>query len=100
MLLHQQVSLEKKSKVKKSLSVSATFMPMTAVREKAVENAKVGKYGENPGTSTRTGEDDKNPGSNLAQGLFIQYPITFWKKFILILFDQGSAINAVYLIFA
>ena len=72
-------------------------MPVTKTREEAVKTAeaietvKVGK----------NGKENKSEYPNLVQVLCIQYPITFWKKFVsvLTLFDSGSEVNAIYLTF-
>ena len=51
--------------------VLATSMPVTATRKEAVENIRVGKNGENLGTTIGTGKDGKNLGTNFIRVLFI-----------------------------
>ena len=87
------MSLEKETKVKKLVFVLATSMPVTIVRKEMVENAENSK---NLRTAAEAGEDGKNPRSNLAQVPSIQYLITFKKKFLSVLFDSNSEVNAIY----
>lgn len=74
--------------------VPAIFMSVIATRKKAVEAAGAGEDSEKS-------KGDKYLG-NFAQVLYIRYPITFRKKFIpvLVLFDSGSEVNAIYPTFA
>lgn len=68
---------------------------MTAARKEASRNVKTGKTGEN-------GKNSKNKdlGTNLVQISYIQYPITFQKQSVSILFDSENEVNAIYLTFA
>ena len=77
--LYQQVFLESKKRVKKQVTVLATSIPKTVAKKKAV---------------------GENPRFNLARVLCIHYPINFRKKSMLVLFDWGSKVNAVYPTFA
>ena len=45
-------------------------------------------------------EDDENPRSNLAQVLYIRYPINFGTKSVSILLDSSNKVNAVCPTFA
>ena len=69
--------------------VLATFMLVTAAKKKAVENAQI----------IKTGENGAYLGTKLIQILYIQYPITYWKKSILALFDLSNEVNTIYSIF-
>ena len=85
--------LKYKKIVKKLELVLATFIPMIVVRKKMVENAK----------STRAGKDNEDGEYliiNLAQVLYIECLITFWKKFMLALLNSDSKINSIYPTFA
>ena len=77
--LLQQISSKSKERVKKLVTVLATFTPVTVAREEAV---------------------GENPKSNFIQVPCIRYPINFKKKSMLVLFDSGSKVNAIHLIFA
>ena len=73
------------------MSVLAIFIPMTVAREEAHKNAE----------TNETGNKDENLGTNLAQLLSIQYPISFQKQqSVLALLDSRCEINAIHLIFA
>lgn len=80
-LLCQQISQEKRAK--KLVLVLDTFILMNIVKKKICKNDENGKYLE----------------TNLARVLYIWYPIIFWKKFMLALFDWESVINIIHLIF-
>ena len=88
--LLEQVSPESKSEegVKKLVSISTTFMPVTETREEAVETAEVGK----------DGKESKGEYRNLTRVPCIRYPVTFRKKSVSMsaLFDSGSKVNAIY----
>ena len=71
----------------------AISTPTTRTREKIVETTKaIGKDGK---------ESEGNHSKNLAQVLYMLYPITFWKKSmpVLALFDSGNTINTIHLTF-
>ena len=88
------MSSESEEEAKKLVSVLATFMPATGIREKAVETTE---------TVSKDGKESKgNHLENLVQVLCIWYPITFWTKSISVsgLFDSGSEVNAIYPTFA
>ena len=55
--------------------ISATSTPVIVAREEAVV---------------------ENPGSNLAQVLYIRYPINLRKKSMLALFDSGNKVNTIH----
>ena len=75
------MSSKKETRVKKQLTALATSTLVTVAREEAVE-------------------DGKNPRSQLARVLYIQYLINIKKKFMLVFFDWSSKVNAIYLTFA
>lgn len=91
--------LKEEPRVKKLVLVSATFMLVITARKETVKNARASEDDENPETTAKASEDSKNLRTNLTQILYIQYFITFWKKFILVLLDLGSEVNAIYLTF-
>lgn len=64
----------------------ATSKLVTTARKKADENDKNGENGEYPETK-------------LAQVSCIRYLITFWKKFILALFNLRSKVSVIHLTF-
>lgn len=68
---------KEKLEVKKQVYVLATFILVTAPREKVVENAEDGK---NLETTAKTSENSENSRANLAQVLYIQYSIGFLEK--------------------
>ena len=81
---------ESKNRTKKLVSVSTISPSVTETKEEAVETAEgVGKNSEE--------SKDEYP-KNLVQVLYIQYPITFWKKFVpvLPLFNLGSKVNVIH----
>lgn len=59
--------------VKKLVSVLATFILVTAAREKTSAHAKTNKNGKN----NKNKDKNENLGTNLTQVLYIQYFITF-----------------------
>lgn len=72
--LSNQVSLEKR--LKKLVLVLAICTPVTRTRKKAFETAETAKTAE----ASKNGEENEggeNLRSNLAQILYIWYPITF-----------------------
>ena len=77
------MSLEEITRVKKLVTVSATFTPVIIAREEMVK-------------------DGKNLRSKLIQVPYIWYSITFRKKSVpvLALFDSGSEVNTIYPTFA
>ena len=94
------MSSEPRKKVKKLVSVFATSMPVPATRKEAVETAEIAKAIETAGASEdgKEGKGDKDP-RNLIRISYIRYPITFWRKFVLTLFDSDSEVNTIYLTF-
>ena len=70
---------ESEKRVKKLVTVLATSMPVTVVREEEV---------------------GENLGAKLAQISCICYPINFGKKSVSALLDSGSEVNAVHPAFA
>ena len=100
MALLQQVPSEPESGVKKLVSVSATFMPMTRTREEVVEAAK--SVGTAKAVETvevdKDGKESEDEYPNLAQVPCIWYPITFRKKSVsvLALLDPGSEVNTIH----
>lgn len=66
------------------MSILATFIPVTAARKKTTRNTGTGetskndKNGEN-GKNNMNEEKGENLKTNLAQILYIQYPIIFWE---------------------
>lgn len=71
-------------------------MPVTITREKAFETAEtIGDV-----EVDENGEGGECLAINLIQVLYIWYLITFWKKFVLILFNSGSKLNAIFPTFA
>lgn len=77
---------------------------MTTIAKKVFSKAKIGETDET-GETSRNGkngkneEKDKNLGINLAQVPYIQYLITFQKKFVLVLLESRSEINVIHLTF-
>ena len=51
-------------------------------------------------TRKKVVEDGKNPTSNLAQVLYINYPINFREKSMLALLNSSSKVNTIYPTFA
>lgn len=79
--------------------VLATFTLVIAAKEKAFKNAEINKTGEN-GNNYKNRDKSENLGTNFAQVLCIQYPITFQEQSILALFDSKSEFNTIHLSFA
>ena len=103
-------------KVKKLVSVSAIFTPVTRSRAQtvetvkaieaaeAVEAAKAVETAEAVGTAKvgKNGDENESEYPNLAQVPYIRYTITFRKKSVLMLalLDSGSEVNAIQPTFA
>ena len=79
------------SETKNLVLVLATSTPGTETRGEAVETAETAGMGKNSKKS-----EDKDP--NLVRVPCIWYLITFHKKSVpvLVLFDSGSEVNAIY----
>ena len=92
------MSPKSEKRVKKLVSVSATSTLPTGTKKEVAETAEAG---ETTGAG-KNGEESKDEYLNLAQVPYIRYPITFQKQFIpiLVLFNLGSEVNAIYPIFA
>ena len=78
---------------------------MTETRKKALEMAKTARITKGikitgVGKNGKENKNDENLRYNLARVLCIWYHINFRKKSVLLLFDLGSEINVIYLIFA
>ena len=78
---------------KKLVVVLATSTLVTKARKKAAVSVKTARAGK---------DGNESKGRNLVRVPYIRYPIIFWKKSVSVsaLFDSGSEINAIYLIFA
>lgn len=89
--------------------VSVASTPVTRIWEEAVKvaetaettkTAKIAKAVEttDAGRDGKESKGDENLRSNLAQVLYIQYSVTFQKKFVhvLALLDLGSEVNTIY----
>lgn len=73
----------------KLVLILLTFTLVTVTKEKAFANAETGKNSKNKDLKTI-----------LTQVSYIQYPITFQKQFMLVLFDSENKVNTIYLTFA
>ena len=90
------MSLEPERVVKKLVSVSAIFTPVTETREEEVGTAEAVETAE----AGKDGEEGESEYRNLAQVPCIRYPINFKRQSVLALLDLGSEVNAVHLVFA
>lgn len=82
-------------RVKKLVLVLATLTLVSEAREAAVETAEIAET-----VRSKNDEGGKYAKTSLVQVLFIQYPIIFWKKSVLIVFDFGNKVNVIYPTFA
>ena len=91
--LLKEVSPKFKKRAKKLVLVLTTSTPVTGNREEIGEALGAGKNDE---------ESKDGYPENLAQVLYIRYPITFWKKSVPMsaLFDSSSEINTIHPSFA
>ena len=78
------------------MSVLATFTPVIAATEEAFGDIEIKKTGKN-GKNSKNRDEDL---TNLARVLYIQYPITSRKQFLLALLDSRGEVNAIYPTFA
>lgn len=91
--LFQQMFFEPKKGVKKLVLVLATSIPVIVISRKVFESVEIAK-------ASKDGKNSEYLGTNLVQVLYVQYPITFWKKSVSVLFNSGSKVNIIYPIFA
>ena len=79
--------------------IFATSTPVTATRENIVETAITTETIQTARIDKKS-EDDEYLRTNLARVLYIRYPITFWRKFVLALLGLGSEVNIIHPTFA
>lgn len=67
--------------------------PVIVISRKMFESTETAKV-------SKDDKDSEYPGTNLIRVSYIQYPITFWKKSVSVLFNFGSKVNIIHPTFA